>query len=1123
MSEYNYVSTTQPPTAIHGTARGNFLVPNEECLIVSKSTRIEFYKITSTGLSLELEFGVFGRVESLAVCNASSRERCSLFILTDQDQYCVLSYDPVNSSVVTDSSGKLEPEITRPVEDPIIITARPRKDVVIASIHGGFLHVFPIQSPKSSKGKGKAVGNSQPFSVRVTESHILSMVVLENPERPVVAVLYVDEREVRRIKTYEINLQGRDLFDRRSNGIVAEIEVDSSDHFLAAVPAPHGGLLVIGELMITYHNMREDTRNTSKSTSINSMVPTAYEFLGPNTTECLIGDSFGNLLHLNLTMNYSNNISDLTVNLLGKTSVASSITYLGDDMVFIGSALGDSSMIQLKERVGDTTLLDVIYEMPSLSPIVDFCVFDLDKRGRQTLVCCSGGPNNGSLRVVQEGVGFIEQAALPIPGIKKLWSLKSKDVDDVLIISTVHETRVLYIPPGEKMMEEMELFSAMRMNETTLAVGSVSEGKFLQITPSSVRLIKSNVAGELVSEWQPPSGEVITVAAANATQCVVSHGNGTLVYIQVAGDGLSEKSSKKFESEISCLDISPVDDGSLPAAYVAIGLWGGENLQLARLPELQVVAKDVLPDKLVPRSVLLVGLEKIDYLMVTLGDGQMISYTLDEGSFTNRQEITLGTHSVSLHVISQDAKKSVFAASDHPTMITSEHGQLIYSAVDLKDARACTTFNSTIMRKCLLLSTGDKLVFGTVDPMRKLHYTKVPLDDQMGQRLAYHDHSKTIAVGTSRTVRNQDNGSEYSKGWLRIFDARTFQVLDSHALLEQELVESITTAYIDDLEQEFVFVGTAITHNEEETQLTGRILAYQVAPTGEYKLVDAFNVPGVVYCIKPFMGSIIAAVEGSLYYLEKLKLDEESGSRLSLDMKLHANVEALSIDTRGEFILVGDMIRSMSLVKLQDPSNATFQKVAADYSPCWMTCVKILQDDIFLGAETYYNLFTAKRTAEIDSEDDSAHSMHLDIVGEYHLGDQVNCFREGSLSQWATKAGAERRPPVTNVLYATANGAIGAIRSLTEEEYKFLSLVQTNLLSVVQSIGNFDHHSWRMFKNSTKTSEMRNFIDGDLIENYLKLTPEEKQKVIQGEGRGEPLSCTARELDVTISNMNRGV
>ena len=109
-------------------------------------------------------------------------------------------------------------------------------------------------------------------------------------------------------------------------------------------------------------------------------------------------------------------------------------------------------------------------------------------------------------------------------------------------------------------------------------------------------------------------------------------------------------------------------------------------------------------------------------------------------------------------------------------------------------------------------------------------------------------------------------------------------------------------------------------------------------------------------------------------------------------MKIQANVEALSIDTRGEFILVGDMIRSMSLIKLQDPSTTSLQRIAGDYSPCWMTCVKILQDDIFLGAETYYNLFTAKRESNIDNDDDS---VRLEVCGEYHLGDQVNCFQTG--------------------------------------------------------------------------------------------------------------------------------
>ncbi|KAI8149358.1 CPSF A subunit region-domain-containing protein [Fennellomyces sp. T-0311] len=1130
MSEFNYVSTAQPPTAIHCTAKGNFLNAREECLIVSKSTRIEIYTIGNNSLTLVLEFGVFGRVESLAVCNASSRERCSLFILTDQDQYCVLSYDPSTSSIVTDSSGKLEADITRPVEDPIVTTAGVNKEMVIASVYGGLLHVFPIQPPKSSKGKGKATGvSNQPFSLRIAESRILSMVVLDDTERPTIVILYVDEKEVRRIKTYEINMRGRNLYERRTDGLFTEIGIDSSDHSLAAVPAPYGGVLVIGELMISYY----DVRGTSKSTSINSMTPTAHAFIG-NPTECLLGDTFGNLHLLTLTTSSSNNVTGVSVGRLGKASVASSITYLGKHMVFIGSTLGDSVMIRLRESDENAASLSIVDEMPSLSPIVDFCIYDLDRRGRQTMVCCSGGPNNGSLRIVREGVGFVEQASLPIPGVKKIWSLSTSASDtnnlstvettqshDLLVIATVHDTRVLYIPLGEKILEEMEQFSGICMNETTLATGPIFDGKLIQVTPSSARLIKCDITGGLLSEWQPSSSEVITVAAVNGSQCALSYGSGTVVYLEVNGNKLVQKSSLTFSAEISCLDMSPLHEGlsNTRAEFLAVGLWGGENIQLVNLANFRPASKEVLPDKLVPRSLLLVNMEGVHYLMVALGDGQMVSYTINLGLLGNRQEITLGTHAASLHVTVQNGKKHVFASSDNPTMISSKHKRLMFSAVTLNDIRWCTSFDSIIMRQSIILSTGDRLMFGHIDPMRKFHVTKIPLDNQMGQRLTYHQQSKTIAVGTARTIRNPDNGTEHSKGWLRIFDARTFQVLDNYELLEQELVESIITAYIDDLEREFVFVGTAITHDEEETQLTGRVLAFQVKANGEYKLIDAFKVPGVVYSIKPFMGSIVASVEGSLFYMDKLKLDDEPGSRLRLDMKIHANVEALSIDTRGEFILVGDMIRSMSLIKLQDPSTMSLQKIAADYSPCWMTCVKILQDNIFLGAETYYNLFTAKRDLDIISEDES---MHLEISGEFHLGDQVNCFREGSLAQWATDTRKSNQAPVVTTMYATANGAIGVIRSLTLDEYKLLAMVQTNILSVVKSIGDFDHGSWRMFRNSTKASEMRQFIDGDLVENYLKLTGREKLQVVEGGDGGERIPLTVEELDVLISKLHRG-
>lgn len=72
--------------------------------------------------------------------------------------------------------------------------------------------------------------------------------------------------------------------------------------------------------------------------------------------------------------------------------------------------------------------------------------------------------------------------------------------------------------------------------------------------------------------------------------------------------------SKVLDHEISCLDISHFEK-----SYVAVGLWGGQHVQVLRLPDLSKVAQDTFTETLVPRSVVLAELEHVQYLLLTLG------------------------------------------------------------------------------------------------------------------------------------------------------------------------------------------------------------------------------------------------------------------------------------------------------------------------------------------------------------------------------------------------------------------------------------------------------------------------------------------------------------------------
>jgi DNA damage-binding protein 1 len=40
------------------------------------------------------------------------------------------------------------------------------------------------------------------------------------------------------------------------------------------------------------------------------------------------------------------------------------------------------------------------------------------------VVTCSGGGADGSLRIVRNGIGVLEQATVELPGVKGVWSLR---------------------------------------------------------------------------------------------------------------------------------------------------------------------------------------------------------------------------------------------------------------------------------------------------------------------------------------------------------------------------------------------------------------------------------------------------------------------------------------------------------------------------------------------------------------------------------------------------------------------------------------------------------------------------------------------------------------------------
>ena len=74
----------------------------------------------------------------------------------------------------------------------------------------------------------------------------------------------------------------------------------------------------------------------------------------------------------------------------------------------------------------------------------------------------------------------------------------------------------------------------------------------------------------------------------------------------------------------------------------------------------------------------------------------------------------------------------------------------------------------------------------------------------------------------------------------------------------------------------------------------------------------------------------------------------------------------------------------------------------------------------------------------------------------------------------------------------------GLVTSLHVDLFNLLSDLQQKLSKVIKSVGNIDHEFYRSFCTERKIDRCEGFIDGDIIESFLDLSPDKMKEVVSG-------------------------
>ncbi|KAK6638735.1 DNA damage-binding protein 1 [Polyplax serrata] len=1144
---HHYVVTAQKPTAVTACVTGNFTSPSDLNLILAKNTRLEIHLVTPEGLRPLKEVGLYDRVSVMKFFRPPHEHKDLLFIVTTRYNAMILECigDGENLEIITKAHGNVADRIGKQSETGIIAVIDPEARVIGLRLYDGLLKIIPLDKDNSEL---------KASSIRMEEVEVQDLNFLHGCQNPTIILIHQDING-RHVKTHEISLRDKEFVKmpwKQDN-----VEPDAS--FVIPVPEPLCGAIIIGQESILYHNGNGYVAVAPPV--INQSTITCYTQVDSNGSRYLLGDMAGHLFMLLLEteekMDGTPSVKEngLKVELLGEISIPEAITYLDNGVLFIGSRCGDSQLVKLNTSPDENGYYVTVMEsFTNLAPILDMVVVDLERQGQGQLVTCSGAFKEGSLRIIRNGIGIQEHATIDLLGIKGMWALRTSldsKYDNTIVLSFVGQTRILTLN-GEE-VEETEI-PGFLSDQQSFYCGNVDNSNMIQLTPTCARLI-SVESKQLVSEWRPPAGKTISVVACNSCQAICAAGSD-LYYLEILKNELIQKGHTTLEYEVACLDITPLGDGSNTAEIMAVGLWTDISARILKLPTLEELNREYLGGEIIPRSILMTCFENVNYLLCALGDGSMFYFSLNKqsGILCDKKKVTLGTQPTVLRTFRSLSTTNVFACSDRPTVIYSSNHKLVFSNVNLKEVNHMCSLNSEAYPDSLALATDSTVTIGTIDEIQKLHIRTVPLGESP-RRIAYQETTQTFGVITMRmdvhqrsglmpvkqsastqaqSVSSSSNiggahnlksgptasintfaefGQEVEIHNLLVIDQHTFEVLHAHQFMQSEYALSLISTKLGDDPNTYFIVGTAMVNPDESESKQGRILIFQFQEGKLYQVAEK-EIKGAAFSLVEFNGKLLASINSTVRLFEWTAEKE-----LRLECSHFNNIISLYLKTKGDFILVGDLIRSMTLLQYKT-MEGSFEEMARDHNPNWMTAVEIIDDDTFLGAENSFNLFVCQKDSAA-ATDEERQQMHA--VGMFHLGDMVNVFRHGSLIM--QNVGETSTPTTGCILFGTVSGAIGLVTQISDSFYNFLHELESKLTEVIKSVGKIKHSFWRSFTTEIKTEPSDGFIDGDLIESFLDLSQEKMKEVAAGlqidNGSGMKHEATVDDLVKMVEDLTR--
>jgi len=1175
-----YSLTLQRCTAINCAVFGNFSGPKQHEIVVARGKYLELLRPdTETGkLQSIVCVDVFGCIRSIIPFRLTGHQKDYIVVGSDSGRIVILEFNPTKNTfdkVHEETYGKSG---CRRIVPGQYLAVDPRgRAVMISAIEKQKL-VYILNRDSAAK-----LTISSPLEAHKSHNLIFSVVGVDvGFENPVFACIEVDYQKVEEGEDVEKHLTFYEL-DLGLNHVVRKWseEIDPTATMLISVPGGGegpGGVLVCCENRIFFKNQTHEEvscpipRRKGTPEEDNILIVCSATHKQRDMFFFLVQSELGDLYRVTVKHNRET-VDEVIVTYFDTIPVCSAMCVMKMGFLFAAcenthqvlyqiTSIGSDDDIKEIEVDGDFAYftpralrnLTFIDRLDNFSPMLDMKISDILGEGTPQLWTLTGAHTSAALRILKHGLSMTEMAESDLPANPlAVWTVKrsSQDAfDKYIVVSFTNATLVLSI--GDSVEEVSSEDSGFLTNWPTVNVGLLGEDSLIQIYPSGIRHIRSDLR---IHEWKTPGKKTITHAAHNNRQVVIALSGGEIYYFELdVQDQLAEIARKDMGHEVTCLDIAPVMEGRAKARLMAVGDWNStvRVLSLDSDDCLGNLAVQQMPSQ--PASLCIIEMsdpgtegEGALFLNIGMNDGVLLRTVVDPvtGELRDTRRRFLGTKAVKLFKVKIGELPAIIALSSRSWLCYNFQAKYHMTPLSYRALEYAAPFSSEALAEGIVAIAGNTLRVISPDRLGEVfNHTEVPLR-YTPRKMALNaptglictietDHNAVLptakkepAAGVVKKEEEMDTDApvfeipvhgevdEARRGltankagdgkWascLRILHPTEMVTVTVHDFPEGEAAFALACCSFHDKDGDvYVCVGTAKGLNlQQPAGCQGVIHTFRLS-SSSLELVHSTEVDGIPAALAAYQGRLLAGVGKCLriYDLGKRKLLRKCENKLFPHM-----IRDLSV--MGDRIYVCDLSESMLFCKYKKSDNQIYI-FADDTQPRWLTSHVLLDYDTVAAGDKFGNFFVGRLNQDISTEieEDSTGSKlrfaqqatggssnKIDEIVQFHVGETITAMARCNLVPGGLQL----------VAYCTNMGGIGAFLPFgTREDVDFFSHLEMHMRAHKAPLCGRDHLWFR-----SSYFPVKDVIDGDLCEQYTLLDAS-KQRMI------------AEELDRTPSEV----